>query len=117
MSSVLHSAQDNTSQLKLPEQPFESSFTPPGKSTERLALPAVGDNGIPKLDMRGGEGELKLDHLGPMVVGQDGTLSRISNWDQMTEMEQKNALRVLGKRNKQRLEALRAQEGKEGKQS
>ena len=60
---------------------------------------------------------MKLDHLGPMVVGQDGTLSRVSNWDQMTEMEQKSALRVLGKRNKLRLEALRAQEGKEGKQS
>jgi hypothetical protein len=35
-------------------------------------------------------------------------MSRISNWDQMTQIEKKNTLRVLGKRNKQRLEALRA---------
>jgi hypothetical protein len=53
---------------------------------------------------------VKLDHLGPMVVNTDGTLSRIGNWEKMTEMEKKNTLRILGKRNKQRLEALRAAE-------
>lgn len=53
---------------------------------------------------------MKLDHLGPMVVNQDGTLSRISNWDQMSEIERKNTLRVLGKRNKIRSEALKAKE-------
>lgn len=51
-----------------------------------------------------------LDHLGPMVVNTDGTLSRISNWEQMTEIEKKNTMRILGKRNKQRLEAVRAAE-------
>lgn len=43
-----------------------------------------------------------------MVVNTDGTLSRIANWDGMTEIEKKTTLRVLGKRNKQRLEALKA---------
>lgn len=67
------------------------------------------------LDLSNPEGStVKLDALGPMVVNVDGTLSRISNWDGMTEMEQKNTLRVLGKRNKQRLEALKAKEAEEG---
>lgn len=48
-----------------------------------------------------------------MVVNQDGTLSRISNWDKMTEGEQKNTMRIIGKRNKQRLDALKQQEGVE----
>jgi predicted Fe-S protein YdhL (DUF1289 family) len=45
-----------------------------------------------------------------MVVNVDGSLSRISNWDKMTEMEQKSTMRVLGKRNKARLEALKEKE-------
>ncbi|KAF2147033.1 uncharacterized protein K452DRAFT_194342, partial [Aplosporella prunicola CBS 121167] len=49
---------------------------------------------------------LRLDHLGPMVVNRDGTLSRIANWEGMTELERTNTLRVLGKRNQLRLKAL-----------
>ncbi len=49
-----------------------------------------------------------LDKLGPMVVGRDGTLSRIANWGEMTEIERQNTLRILGKRNQLRLGALRA---------
>lgn len=55
-----------------------------------------------------GGSTVSLDHLGPMVVNVDGTLSRIGNWEQMTEIERKNTLRILGKRNKQRLDALKA---------
>lgn len=64
-----------------------------------------------QLDLSGGGSAAKLDHLGPMVVNVDGTLSRISNWGEMTEIEKKTTLRVLGKRNKQRLDALKAAEG------
>jgi hypothetical protein len=83
------------------------------QAQEQLYLPetASAEEGQPKqlrLDL-GADGGVSLDHLGPMVVNVDGTLSRIGNWDQMTEMEQKSTLRVLGKRNKQRLEALKAQ--------
>jgi hypothetical protein len=63
-----------------------------------------------KLDMSSGSDSVKLDHLGPLVVNKDGSLSRIGNWDQMTEMEKKNTLRVLSKRNKQRTGALQAAE-------
>ncbi|PSS00590.1 hypothetical protein BD289DRAFT_334684, partial [Coniella lustricola] len=48
-----------------------------------------------------------LDHLGPIVVGKDGTISRIANWGEMAEIERQNTLRILGKRNQLRLAALR----------
>jgi hypothetical protein len=54
----------------------------------------------------GGEG-VKLDHLGPLVVHQDGTMSRISNWAEMSELEKENTLRIIGKRNQSRLKKLR----------
>lgn len=78
-----------------------------------LSLPGTSSSsGVTnQLDLSGGGSIAKLDHLGPMVVNVDGTLSRISNWEQMTEIEKKTTLRVLGKRNKQRLDALKAAEG------
>lgn len=83
-------------------------------SKEQLYLPSneSPSDGQPKqirLDL-GADGGVTLDHLGPMVVNVDGSLSRIGNWEQMTEIERKNTLRILGKRNKQRLEKLRAAE-------
>ena len=50
---------------------------------------------------------IKLDHLGPMVVNRDGTLSRIANWQNMADIERQNTLRILGKRNQLRLNALK----------
>eukprot|EP00435_Cladocopium_sp_Y103_P038402 s1804_g10.t1 len=50
---------------------------------------------------------VKLDKLGPLVINTDGSIARINNWHEMTELEQQNTLRVLGKRNKQRLAKLR----------
>jgi hypothetical protein len=64
-----------------------------------------------KLDMSSGRGTIKMDHLGPMVVNKDGTLSSISNWDKMTDLEKKNTLKVLGKRNQARRDALKMREG------
>lgn len=63
-----------------------------------------------KLDMSSGSDTVKLDHLGPLVVNKDGSLSRISNWDQMTEQEKKSTLKILGKRNKSRTDALKEKE-------
>jgi hypothetical protein len=61
--------------------------------------------------MSNGDASVKLDHLGPLVVNVDGTLSRISNWDKMADIEKENTLRIIGKRNQARLESLRAKEG------
>ena len=67
-----------------------------------------------KLDLSGdGKAEAKLEHLGPLVVNEDGTLSRIANWTQMSEIERNNTLRVLGKRNQLRLARLRAAQDEE----
>lgn len=107
------SAQPPTS---IPESMSTSISTAEGKSqaqtTRRLALPAGGTDGNGRtLDLSDPNSSISLDHLGPMVVNNDGTLSRISNWEQMSEVERKNTLRVLGKRNKERLERLKAAEG------
>lgn len=90
---------------------------PTAGQQEPLYLPDIessshGQQKPMRLDL-GAEGgsTVSLDHLGPMVVNVDGTLSRIGNWEQMTEIERKNTLRILGKRNKQRLEALKAARG------
>ncbi|TPX59280.1 hypothetical protein PhCBS80983_g02592 [Powellomyces hirtus] len=55
------------------------------------------------------EDTVKLEALGPMVVNEDGTLSRITNWESMGEAERANVIRVIGKRNAKRLEKLKAQ--------
>ena len=45
-----------------------------------------------------------------MVVNVDGTMSRISNWDKMADIEKKNTLRIIAKRNRERLDALKAKD-------
>lgn len=45
---------------------------------------------------------VKLDHLGPIVLNVDGSMSRITNWQEMAEEEQTRTLRVVAKRNKAR---------------
>lgn len=50
---------------------------------------------------------VKLDHLGPLVVNVDGTMSRIANWEKMADIERENTVRIIGKRNQARLAKLR----------
>jgi hypothetical protein len=94
----------------------DQSQTEPTKVSEQKYLPASessdnvqgSNSGGIKLDMSTGGTEMKLDHLGPMVVNTDGTLAQIGNWQQMSEIEKKNTLRIISKRNKSRLAALKA---------
>ena len=51
---------------------------------------------------------MSLTHLGPVVVGVDGTLSRIGNWGELTEAERERTARRIADRNNARLAALRA---------
>ncbi|KAJ3027336.1 UNVERIFIED_CONTAM: hypothetical protein HDU68_003997 [Siphonaria sp. JEL0065] len=75
-----------------------------------LALPYTPQEGAPEGNGRPSElslgGSVTLDHLGPIVVGIDGSMQRITNWETLTEAEKKNTVRVVAKRNKARLEQL-----------
>lgn len=79
----------------------------PGQNPLPLPEPEAGS--AAQLDAGTGQ-SVKLGHLGPMVVNRDGTLSRIANWEHMSEFERQNTLRILGKRNQLRMETLRAEE-------
>lgn len=71
-----------------------------------LALPAAtGDT--TKVAVNGGSVSLQ-DEMGPLVVNEDGTLSRIANWPEMSQLERERTVRILGKRNKLRLDNLKA---------
>ncbi|KAJ4363184.1 hypothetical protein N0V83_010304 [Neocucurbitaria cava] len=94
-------------QVPEPNQPSTSS----GSSQQPLPLPepSSSQEETTKVDING-EG-VKLDHLGPLVVNKDGTLSRITNWATMAEIERQNTLRILGKRNQLRRESLKKEQG------
>lgn len=85
------------------------------KPSQPLPLPgpSTSTNGTTQLNV-GGQA-VKLDHLGPLVVNKDGTLSRIANWETMTEIERQNTLRILVKRNQVRTEALKEAAGNQEK--
>jgi hypothetical protein len=90
-----------------PESPSSSNNLAAEKTT--LALPEPPKDGDAVSLTVGGEG-IKLDRLGPLVIHQDGTVSRIANWAEMSEIEKENTFRVLGKRNQLRLKKLREEE-------
>ncbi|KAI7863679.1 hypothetical protein BDF14DRAFT_1884981 [Spinellus fusiger] len=67
-----------------------------------LALPATAEETV-KVGLND---TFKLHELGPVVVNENGTLSRINNWHEMSDIEKSNVNRILLKRNRARLEAL-----------
>ncbi|KZM24885.1 hypothetical protein ST47_g3984 [Ascochyta rabiei] len=101
-----------------PSEPAPSATpqrdTPPQEKTP-LPLPSPSaDTTATQLAVDGAG--VKLDHLGPLVVNKDGSLSRIANWETMADVERANTLRILGKRNQLRLGGLKGEEGEgEGK--
>ncbi|MBW0544281.1 hypothetical protein O181_083996 [Austropuccinia psidii MF-1] len=52
-------------------------------------------------------GNVQLDNLGPMVINSDGTISRISNWDKLTEPERQRTIRLVTQRNAIRVQKLK----------
>eukprot|EP00242_Pyramimonas_sp_CCMP2087_P006357 CAMPEP_0198207600 /NCGR_PEP_ID=MMETSP1445-20131203/11038_1 /TAXON_ID=36898 /ORGANISM="Pyramimonas sp., Strain CCMP2087" /LENGTH=115 /DNA_ID=CAMNT_0043880695 /DNA_START=340 /DNA_END=687 /DNA_ORIENTATION=+ len=78
---------------------------------ETLALPVTAStdhDSSEHIITVGGE-SIRMDKLGPIILNTDGTMSRITNWPELTENEQKTTLRLISKRNKQRREVLLAQ--------
>ena len=49
---------------------------------------------------------VQFDQLGVIIINSDGSMSRISNWHELTKMEQVKALRLIAKRNKTRRKRL-----------
>ncbi|XEV05833.1 hypothetical protein FSHL1_011120 [Fusarium sambucinum] len=87
-----------------------------------LPLPAPGSDtaasnsrGDGVTELRVGE-SVALDSMGPLVVNRDGTMGRIGNWAGMTEHEKAQTLRLLGKRNKERMDVLKAKKAAEEEQ-
>lgn len=78
-----------------------------------LGLPAPGEGTPTTLDVSGEGTTVKLSDLGPIVVNVDGTIARIANWAQMAEIERETTVRMIGKRNKQRLDALKKAKAEE----
>ncbi|KAA1080214.1 hypothetical protein PGT21_005140 [Puccinia graminis f. sp. tritici] len=66
----------------------------PSQETQGQSI-AVGSEGV------------QLDHLGPMVINSDGTISRISNWDKLTEPEKSRTIRLVTQRNALRVQKLK----------
>ncbi|KAH8825422.1 hypothetical protein DL96DRAFT_1712415 [Flagelloscypha sp. PMI_526] len=108
--------------LRNPFKGLESMSNPPVPQSEAVEsteteTPLLALPGIPSSPADGSaptqlevNNQISLDALGPLVVNPDGSLSRISNWDQMTEGERKNTMRVIARRNKERMDALKEQE-------
>jgi len=89
--------------------PSPSGEAAPGAAPPpALPAPGEGSAGGPALDISSGSATVKLDDLGPVVLNEDGTMSRIANWHAMTEREQEVTRRRIGKRNAERKAALEA---------
>jgi hypothetical protein len=56
--------------------------------------------------------KIELDGLGPVIINENGTISRITNWGILTEQEKATTRRVIAKRNLKRMDALKALETK-----
>eukprot|EP01038_Epipyxis_sp_PR26KG_P005877 gene5877-8104_t len=49
---------------------------------------------------------ISMDELGPIIVNSDGTIRRITNWNNLTKQEKESALRLISARNKKRIKAI-----------
>ena len=50
--------------------------------------------------------KIEFDNLGPIIINTDGTMARIPNWNTLTDIEQKKAVRLIALRNQRRKETL-----------
>ena len=71
-----------------------------------LALPYEPHNDVQTVDY---SNCFKLDQLGPMIINTDGSIQRVSNWNELTQEEQDRTFRLICARNQKRLAILKAQ--------
>ena len=98
----------------------EDAAAAAGTSSEFPLLPppsndSNNDKSIPSIRL--GE-TIRFEEWGPIILNLDGTARRISNWDQLTEQEQKVTWRRISKRNEERrLVLLKKQEEEQQQQT
>ncbi|PRW44908.1 fungal specific transcription isoform A [Chlorella sorokiniana] len=94
-----------------PSDPPEYERAEPANPGQLLPLPAPaegGTSGGQQLEL--GE-RVQMDHLGPLVIGEDGSVGRIANWTKLSDREREIALRRITARNRERLQRLRGETG------
>jgi len=108
LSISSHSARQTfaSATSNFPTHPEEQDAPP-----QALPAPSASSE-TQKLDVNSGQ-TIKLDSLGPIVVNADGSLRRISNWDTMAQIERDNVMRILPKRNQERLARLKEKQDQE----
>mmetsp|Transcript_15396 Transcript_15396/g.39049 ORF Transcript_15396/g.39049 Transcript_15396/m.39049 type:complete len:153 (+) Transcript_15396:164-622(+) len=94
----------------------EPSASAPGEQ-RLLELRQADEPSGPPRSLEVGGASVTMEELGPIVVGADGSLSRIANWEEMTAPEQEVAKRRIVARNVRRLTALRAEAAPNAEQS
>ncbi|KAI9292640.1 hypothetical protein K502DRAFT_275303, partial [Neoconidiobolus thromboides FSU 785] len=72
------------------------------KSNLPLGLPSIEDTTNEQKDTT-----VKLNDLGPVIINVDGTISRVNNWNAMSDIEKETFNRLILKRNKERLNLLK----------
>lgn len=78
--------------------PSQCTVPPDNENETSLHSTSVDDDG---------ESCVKLDALGPIVLNTDGTMGRIANWANFTDIEKSQAIRLISARNKKRKEVLK----------
>ncbi len=87
--------------------PTESEIEEALKEIPSLPPPKVLDPLEPVHQLEVNGDSISMTELGPIIVNADGTLRRIENWSKLTKQEQANTMRIVTRRNKKRLEALK----------
>ncbi|GAO49015.1 hypothetical protein SAICODRAFT_30419 [Saitoella complicata NRRL Y-17804] len=109
---LIRAMSSNSSDPTIATTPNNAATDGPQETTQQKPILALPDKETAtpthKLNLSTGSANVKLDHLGPIIVNTDGTISRIANWDILSEFEKRSALRVIGKRNRERRDVLAA---------
>ncbi len=90
-------------------------------NTEVAGIPALPDpadrdpsESVRILEVNGNS--IKMDELGPIIVNADGTLRRIENWATLTKVEQATTIKLISRRNRKRLDALKELQADENRE-
>jgi len=99
-SEMYENDPNNKSSMSMPVVAGDERFLLPGSTSSSSSA----ESDVTQVHLDGGP--VSLDQLGPMIVNKDGTLRRISNWEQLSPAEKEATWRIVTKRNRERLQKL-----------